>query len=131
MLCLLPFMVGDMAKLRTWGALMGASLAALAAPSVVFFVIIDLIAAAIVVFPRPMNDTRAGIATLFVAMVLIEIAYVITLQDYGTLLFNICRGIGWAQLLILLSWGLHDFIRVGGFGERRVGGPLVSRRDSA
>lgn len=114
MLCLLPLMLEwarmkDGRKLRTWAAMMGASLAAMFAPFVTAFVVIDIIAAA-VVLKRPASCAQRMIGLLFVGMVFFELGYLISPRNqHGLLMFGL-QGLGWMQFAILAAWGCHDVL---------------------
>jgi len=106
MICLLPMMLGG-AKLRTWGALFGASLAALFAPFIAAFVAIDIVAAA-VILRQPLGIAQRLIGLLFVGMVFFELGFLISEGHQQELMLSGLAGLGWAQWVILAAWGLYD-----------------------
>jgi len=114
MICLLPMMFGG-AKLRTWGALFGASLAALFAPFIAAFVAIDIIAAALVL-THPMNIAQRAIGSLFVGMVFFELGFILSEGHQHDILLSSLLWLGWAQWAILAAWGLYDLF---GYYSRR------------
>ena len=116
MICLLPLVLSP-AKLRTWGALLGASLAAMFVPFLGAFVAIDLIAAALVL-KHPTNCAMRAIGALFVGMVFFELGFLFSSGNQNELLMASLQVMGWMQFAILLSWGLYDTIR---FVIRRAG----------
>lgn len=95
---------------RTWAALAGASAAAWIVPDIVAYVIIDLIAAAIVV-RHPRGLAQKAIGWLFVSMLLFEVGFILSPQNNPMTMWQIGVVLGWAQWGLLLSWGLYD--RVG------------------
>lgn len=115
MLCLLPLMweqvrLRDNRKIRTWAAMMGASVAAAFSPSVVFFTVIDILAAAIVL-KRPACTAQRMIGLLFVGMIFFELGFLISEGHQQTVLVAALSGLGWMQFAILAAWGSHDAIR--------------------
>lgn len=128
MLCLLPLMA-DPAKMRTWGALMGASLAAMFAPFLAAFVVIDLIAGAIVL-RHPRGCAQRMIGLLFAGMVFFELGFLISDGNQRDLLMTSLVALGWAQWAMLATWGAYDAagycIRRLGFARRSL---VAERRD--
>ena len=109
MLLILPFMRGR-AKVRTWGALFLASVAAWVFPSIAAHIAIDLLAGALVL-KRPRGLAQKIIGFGFVAMLIFSSGYVMSQQANPWTLYYAMLGIGWAQWAVLLSWGLYDFAR--------------------
>lgn len=124
MLCLLPFMlIGDRkAKLRTWGALFAAALAALAFPHVGVYIAIDLVAGA-VVLSRPAGIEQKLIGLLFAGMAVFDIGFILGGQNDPDLYVRFLTILGWLQAAILAIWGAHDGL---GYylGKRRTRGGL-------
>lgn len=111
MLCLLPFMFfGDRkAKLRTWGALFAASLAAMVFPYVGVYIAIDLIAGA-VVLTRPAGIEQRLIGLLFAGMAIFDIGFILGGQNDPDQYVRFMLILGWAQAAILAIWGAHDIL---------------------
>jgi hypothetical protein len=126
MLCLLPLMWGQ-AKLRTWGALFGASLAALFAPFLSAFVVIDLVAAA-VILRAPAGFAQRSIGALFVGMILFEIGFLLSEGNQQGLMLSGLQALGWAQWAILATWGAYDAFRYCFRGAGPVGRSLPAGR---
>jgi len=123
MICLIPLMFGQ-AKARTWAALMGAALAASVLPFMAAFVVIDLIAAA-VVLRRPAGIAQRMIGLLFVGMVFYEIGFLLSDGNQRGLLVASLVALGWLQWAVLAGWGAYDAC---GYCLRRFG---LARRSVA
>ena len=113
MLAALPFM-GRGAKLRTWVALMGASLAATMFPplSVGAYIAIDIFAGALVL-TKPATEVQKLIGRGFVLMVMFHLGYLLSsalapVEGASMFYYQANAATGWLQLLALLSWGLWD-----------------------
>lgn len=112
MFLILPFMaVGP--KLRTWGALTGAAVAAMLLPpvSVGAYIIIDSIAGSIVL-RRPAGWVQKLIGALFATMVMFHIGFIYA-DNIGAAENYVWWNttIGWVQWGALASWGAYDFAR--------------------
>lgn len=125
MLAALPFM-GRGAKLRTWIALMGASMAAMAFPplSVGAYVAID-IAAGGLVLAKPAGDVQRIIGRLFIVMVMFHLGYLVSraiwpIEGAEMFYYQANAATGWLQFLCLAGWGLCDAGKaLVGFADRR------------
>ncbi len=109
MLCLLlvvPLIRGG-AMWRTWSALMLASLAGKAFPFPTAWVLIDLVAAVIVIFP-PRKGFQKAIAWLFAVMMLFELGWLMSAQMNLYAVVNAGTLCGWLQLAVLATWGLDE-----------------------
>lgn len=113
MLLALPFMQRG-AKLRTWFALMGASLAAMAFPplTVGAYIAIDIAAGAIVL-ARPAGEVQRLIGRCFVLMVGFHLGFALNLalgpvEGADLFYYQANTATGWLQFAILLGWGLWD-----------------------
>lgn len=126
MLCLLPLMWGQ-AKGRTWSALFASSLAALFAPFLSAFIVIDLIAAGIIL-RRPAGIAQRSIGALFVGMILFEIGFLLSEGNQQGLMLSGLQALGWAQWAILATWGAYDAIRYCIYRIGAAGGPLPAGR---
>ena len=109
MLCLLPLMMQPV-KLRTWGALFGASLAAMFTPFLSAFIVIDILAAAIVL-KSPAGFAQRTIGALFVGMIFFEIGFMLSERNQADLMLSGLLAIGWAQWGVLATWGAYDALR--------------------
>lgn len=98
------------AKVRTWGALFGASLVAAFMPFLSAFVVIDLVAAS-VILRRPAGMSQRAIGALFIGMILFEIGFLISEGNQQSLMLSGLRAMGWAQWFILATWGSYDAFR--------------------
>lgn len=126
MLCLIPLMWGQ-AKTRTWAALFISSLAAMFAPFLSAFVVIDLVAAG-VVLRRPAGLAQRTIGALFVGMILFEIGFLFSAGNQVDLLRYGLQCLGWAQWTVLATWGAYDAVRYCVHRLGPVGGPLPAER---
>jgi hypothetical protein len=106
MLVIAPFMRGR-PMLRTWAALLGASVATYWVHTPLGYLAIDAVAAALVV-ARPSGLAQKAIGALFVCMVLFDLGFYLSPQFNGELFRAILTGIGWVQWLILGAWAGHD-----------------------
>lgn len=109
MLATAPFMT-KRPMLRTWLALMGASLAAqfVGPMAVTAYIVIDGIAG-LVTISRPAGLAQKTIGALFALMVLFHIGYLWGAHPGSSHIYwqaNVT--IGWAQWLCLAAWGLWD-----------------------
>ena len=113
MLFALPFM-GRGAKLRTWLALMGASLAAMAFPplSVGAYIAIDGVAG-IIVLAKPAGPVQKLIGELFMLMVCFHLGFALSsafwpVDGADQFYYQANAATGWLQFLFLMGWGLFD-----------------------
>lgn len=106
MLMLSPLMRGRQ-KLRTWGAVFGASLATYFVQDPVGYLAIDAIAAAIVV-ARPSGLPQKAIGGLFVFMLMFDLGFVLSPHKGWDLFVALSTAVGWVQWLILGAWAGHD-----------------------
>ena len=109
MLMLSPFMRGHQ-MLRTWIAVMGASVATMFFHGAVAFIAIDAIAAA-VVMARPTGLPQKVIGALFALMVMFDLGFYLSPSADWGLFSAVLTGIGWLQWLILAGWTGHGFWR--------------------
>lgn len=124
MLLALPFM-GRGAKLRTWLALMGASIAAMAFPplTVGAYIAIDGVAGAIVL-ANPAGEVQKLIGRLFMLMVCYHLGFALAqalwpVAGAEILYYKANAATGWLQFLFLMGWGLFDAGKiVVGFANR-------------
>jgi hypothetical protein len=112
-------------KLRVWGALFGASVAAwIVTPAVghvplLWYIVIDT-AAAWIVLARPAGLAQKLIGLLFAAMVLFHVGVLMRgAANVNDTYFAFQLSAGWAQLLVLAGWSGND---VGRSVWRRLGG---------
>lgn len=113
MLALLLFLLFDSKgavgpKHRVWLAMFGASLAALYVPFVEGFLVIDIAASALCLWPKPSEQPRRLIGAMFAGMAMFDFGYMIGGQHSPGLFVQFSSLIGWLQFSILLAWGLHD-----------------------
>ena len=108
MLGLTPFMRGHQ-MMRTWLALMGASLSTFVVHDAVGYFLVDVTAAAIVM-SRPSSIPQRLIGALFTLMALFDLGYVLSSQADWTLFTGALRWFGWAQWAVLAGWAGHDFL---------------------
>lgn len=109
MLALLPLLLGPH-RLRTWAALMGASVAAhlLPAMSVEWYIAIDAVAGT-VVMRHPVGCAQRAIGALFALMVLYSVGFMVADNPAGASVYLDAHTItGWVQWGCLAAWGLHD-----------------------
>ena len=103
MLALLPLLRGHQMA-RTWAALGGASLATFFVHDPVGYIVIDAIAAALVL-RDPAGLPQKAIARLFVLMIFFEIGFAFFSPRASWETFTaILTWIGWAQWAILAGW---------------------------
>lgn len=110
---------------RAWVALLLGSLAGKAFPDPVAWVLIDLVAAIVVIFP-PRAGFQKAIAWLFSAMMLFELGWLASERlnaDWVVSAGSVC---GWLQLAVLLTWGIDER-----YGTHRVRDWLVGPRVAA
>lgn len=108
MFAVVPLMRGG-AQWRTWLALTGASVLAWLFPFVGAFIAIDAAAGALV-SRRPAGLAQRAIALLFVGMLCFEVGFILSPGMNGDVVRSAGIALGWAQWLLLLTWGLHDFL---------------------
>ena len=124
MLLLLPFLLRSNQKLRTWGALMAASLTSWLAWDLYSFLAIDIAAnlvGAWLVMKHPKTDWQRWIGALFLVMALYSIGFSVVV--YGSafgyfsdvlpeaeILRSRLSELGWAQLALLIGWGAYDLL---------------------
>lgn len=106
MMMLAPFLRGR-PMLRTWAALFGASLSTFWIYTPLGYLLVDAVAAAIVV-ARPSGLAQKSIGALFVCMVLFDLGFYLSPQADVALFRAVLTGIGWVQWLILGAWTGHD-----------------------
>lgn len=106
MLGLTPFMRGHQ-MLRTWLALMGASLSTFIITDPVGYIMVDGVAAAIVM-ARPAGLAQKAIGALFTLMMLFDLVYALTPQHNYGIFINALRVVGWAQWAVFAGWVIHD-----------------------
>ena len=124
MFLLIPLLRGGR-MWRTWAALACACAAAWVFPYAAAFVVIDLIAAA-VILRRPRGVAQKAICAIFALMMLFEIGFLFSNQLNGQLLQYTGIVLGWVQWCLLLSWGLYD--RFGdSIRSHRTFGPELAR----
>ena len=108
MLGLSPFMRGHQ-MMRTWLALMCASLPTFIVTDAVGYFLVDVTAAAIVM-ARPAGLPQRMIGGLFTLMALFDLGYVLSSQADWSLFTSALRYTGWAQWAVLAGWAGHDFL---------------------
>lgn len=109
MLGLLPLM-GQRARLRTWVAMMGASIAAWLVTGPYAYLAIDILGAAIVL-ARPAGVAQRAIGAMFGIMCFFHLGFIVGGgHDVSTYIAS-NRLVGWAQWAVLLSWGGYDVLR--------------------
>jgi hypothetical protein len=108
-LCLLAlaFLVKGSAMWRAWATLLAASIAGKAFPDPTMWVLIDLTAAAIVIFP-PRKGFQKAIAALFGAMLFLELGWLLSQRMNVEYVVSAGSFFGWLQLVALLMWGLDE-----------------------
>ena len=109
MLGLAPLMRGHQ-MLRTWLAVMGASVATYFVHDPMGYMAIDAIAAAIVM-ARPSGLAQKAIGALFTLMVLFDLGFYLSPQHGWDLFVSALSFVGWVQWLILVGWVGHDAFR--------------------
>lgn len=92
---------------RSWAALLAASLAGKVFPDPAAWVLIDLVAAAIVIFP-PRAGFQKAIAWLFAAMMLFELGWLLSDRMNSFIVVDAGAVCGWLQLAALLAWGVDE-----------------------
>lgn len=115
-LCLLAlaFIVKGPAMWRTWVALLSASIAGKVFADPTAWVLIDLTAAVIVIFP-PRKGFQKAIAALFGAMLFLELGWLLSERMNVDYVISAGSLLGWLQLAALLMWGLDER-----YGTRRL-----------
>ena len=108
MILIAPFMRGR-PMLRTWIALFGASIATFWIYGPLGYLVIDALAASIIV-ARPSGLAQKAIGALFVCMVLFDLGFYLSPQANGELFRTVLTVIGWGQWLILGAWAGHDLL---------------------
>jgi len=103
----LMFGMGWRAKCRTWAALMGASLASIVLPYAAAFMVIDLLAGAMVL-RRPAGCGQRAIGLIFAGMALFDIGFIIAGQHDVQAFTGFMVSLGWLQFAILFAWGGYD-----------------------
>lgn len=93
--------------LRTWAAMFGASIAALYSPSLAGYMVIDGIAAAIIM-SRPAGLPQRAIGALFALMMVFDLGFYLSPQQGWDLFVAASTAIGWVQWAILGVWAGHD-----------------------
>jgi hypothetical protein len=109
LLCLLAlaFLMRRPVMWRAWAALLGAMAGGQALPDPVMWVLIDLAAAIIVIFP-PRAGFQKVIAWLFAAMMLFELGWLLSDRMNAEAVVNAGAICGWLQLAVLLTWGIDE-----------------------
>lgn len=92
---------------RTWAALLCASVAGKAFPDPAAWVLIDLAAAIIVIFP-PRAGFQKAIAGLFAAMLFFELGWLPSNRLNPEFVEGVGFIGGWLQLAVLLTWGIDE-----------------------
>ena len=113
-LLVLGFLMRGPAMWRTWAALLCAMAAGHIFPDPVAWVLIDLTAAVIVIFP-PRIGFQKAIAALFGAMLFLELGWLLSNRLNVEYVVNAGSLFGWLQLAALLTWGVDDR-----YGTRRI-----------
>lgn len=113
MLGLTPFMRGHQ-MMRTWLALMGASLSTFVVHDAVGYFLVDVTAAGIVM-SKPSSLPQRLIGALFTLMAVYDFGFwaagaLFGLQGDWTLFTSALRYTGWAQWAVLAGWAGHDFL---------------------
>lgn len=106
MIVLAPMMRGRQ-MLRTWAAVMGASVAAYFVQDIVAYMAIDAIAAA-VVMARPAGYAQKAIGAIFVSMLMFDLGFFLSPHNGWDLFLLASTVAGWVQWLILGAWAGHD-----------------------
>lgn len=106
MLLALPLMWGG-AKPRVWIAMFAGSIAALYAPFVAAYMLIDLACSALVL-KRPACQAQKAIGLLFVAMALFDLGYYFSMRADPMGFARFLSALGWIQFAILVCWGTYD-----------------------
>ena len=115
-LCLLMLgvLMRGPAMWRTWAALLVASIAGKVFADPASWVLIDMLAAIVVIFP-PRIGFQKAIAALFAAMLFLELGWLLSERmnvGYVVSAGSLC---GWLQLAALLTWGIDER-----YGTRRL-----------
>lgn len=128
MAALIPLMFGG-AKARVWLVLLASSLVGNLWWHPGWFMVVALLAAAVVLVPPKALGQRA-IGGIFGAMALFDIGYLLSPQQGSEMYLAVLIALGWAQWFILLWWGLHDawqYYFRGLRAARRVRDPALGR----
>ena len=127
MLGLAPFMRGRQ-MLRTWVAVMGASVATFWVHDPIGYMAIDAIAAALVM-ARPSSLPQRAIGALFTLMVIFDLAFYLSPQNNFDLFVSALTFLGWVQVAILAGWTGYDawghYLR---WADPRRGAPTAYQR---
>jgi len=120
MLLMLPLMIGG-AKPRVWFVMFGASALAAIFPHPPAWLMIDLLAGALVL-RRPAGQAQRLIGLIFAGMAMFDIGFLIGGSRDTIAFTGFLACLGWVQFVILLAWGLHDhfghcFRRLGSAGS--------------
>lgn len=99
---------------RTWATLLSASIAGKVFADPTAWVLIDLTAAVIVIFP-PRKGFQKAIAALFGAMLFLELGWLLSERMNVDYVVSAGSLLGWLQLAALLTWGLDER-----YGTRRL-----------
>jgi len=105
MIAIAPLMRGR-PMFRTWLALTLASIGAWLVNDIAAYIVIDLLAASIVV-ARPSSLPQKLIGALFICMVLFDIGYYLSPRADGELFLSVLTAIGWFQWFVLVGWAGH------------------------
>lgn len=134
MFAILPFVMGGglwSPRLRTWLALMGASLATYVYQSHGFYIAIDLVCAGLIL-AYPVTQWQRVIGLLFVVMGFLVLGNYLSLLQNSlsagasvSVLVAWLTFLGWVQFGILAAWGGYDFLRRYRITDRVGGGHAI------
>lgn len=100
-------------KLRTWAAMMLASIAAWLVPygDAAAYLAIDLLAGGLVLV-RPAGVPQRIVGALFAGMAMFDIGFLLSGETVGTAAYMAANiWAGWLQWAVLFIWGGHDAAR--------------------
>jgi hypothetical protein len=108
-LCLLALgvLMRGPAMWRSWVALLAASVAGKVFADPAAWVLIDLVAAAIVIYP-PRKGFQKVIAAGFAGMMIFELGWLLSERMNANFVVNAGSFCGWLQLAALLMWGIDE-----------------------
>lgn len=113
---------------RTWLALLAACGAAWLFPHIAAFIAIDLIAAAIVV-KHPSGWHQRLICLAFIAMIMVEVGYIVSPNMDEAVVSNAGLVLGWIQWALLIRWGLYVSLGRNSSSNSSAGRSLASSGD--
>ena len=120
----------SLAWYRTWGAMLAASIAGKVFNDPTAWVLIDLAAAFVVIFP-PRIGFQKAIAALFGGMMVFELGWILSARMNVEVVINAGSLGGWLQIAVLLAWGIDDRYGISRVRDWVIGPRLAGARVNA